>query len=192
MSNDNIYLAAREKVRSEDGKKISQSKAAEMISQAASEQKIVINSNPPKIKEESEADRQAKKYYISGRTLGDYERNNDKIPSPALVKAMSEAYKDSELCREHCDKCCIIGKHDHVFSKPKSLTWSSLRLIDASKTLENLRSELFNMLEDGKIDEFEMEKIKNEIPSEIKKIKKILLELEMEIDKRKKLGIEFE
>lgn len=192
MIEENIYFEARKKVLNENGKPISRAKAAEIISSAAYEENIIINNSPLTNIDERDEDKEARKHTITERTLGEYERNNNKIPSPSLVKAMSEAYKDSELCRKHCDRCCIIGKQDHVFSQPKSLTWSSLRLIDASKTLEKMREELFEMLEDGKIDAKEMRKLKTLIPDEIKKIKKILLELEMEIDKRKKLGIDQE
>ncbi|QUI21321.1 helix-turn-helix transcriptional regulator [Vallitalea pronyensis] len=123
----------------------------------------------------------AVKLHISGATLGRYE-TDESAPSPEVVYAMSKVYENPVLRRKHCSEGCLIGKTDHPYSAPKTLFESGYGLINANKALDSFKNELFEVLADGKVDKEEIIRLREIIP-QIKKVQKLLSDIEIEIEK---------
>ncbi len=123
----------------------------------------------------------AEKLHISGATLGRYE-TGESAPSPEVVYAMSKVYEDPVLRRKHCSEGCLIGKEDHPYSAPKTLFESGYGLISANKALDLFKNELFEVLADGIVDKEEIIRLREIIP-QIKRVQKLLSDIEIEIEK---------
>lgn len=123
----------------------------------------------------------ADQLHISGATLGRYETNESE-PNAEVVYAMSQVYGDPELRRMHCAKSCLIGKKDYPYSESKTLFESGYGLINANRSLEQFKGELFEILADGVVDRDEIIKLRAMIP-QIKSVQKLLSDIEIEIEK---------
>ena len=77
------------------------------------------------------------------------------------------------------ESSCLIGKEDHPYSAPKTLFESGYGLINANRVLDVFKTELFEILSDGIVDEKEIVKLRNMIP-QIKDIQKLLSDIEIE------------
>jgi transcriptional regulator with XRE-family HTH domain len=119
--------------------------------------------------------------HVSVATLGRYETGENE-PGPEVVYAMSKVYMDPALRRKYCSECCLIGREDHPYSAPKTLFESGYGLINANKVLDMFKDELFEILSDGVVDEFEIVKLRDMIP-QIKNVQKLLSDIEIEIEK---------
>lgn len=119
--------------------------------------------------------------HISVASLGRYETDESE-PTSDVVYAMSQVYKDPELRRKYCSKCCQIGQIDHHYSVPKTLFESGYGLINANKILDVFKNELFDILSDGIVDGDEIVKLRDMIP-QIKTVQKLLNDIELEIEK---------
>ncbi len=123
----------------------------------------------------------ANKLHISGATLGRYE-TDESAPSPEIVYSMSKVYVNPVLRRKHCSEGCLIGKEDHPYSAPKTLFESGYGLINANKALELFKNQLFEVLADGIVDKEEIIRLREIIP-QIKRVQKLLSDIEIEIEK---------
>ncbi len=126
-------------------------------------------------------DEAADKLHVSLASLARYE-TNESVPGSEIVFAMSQLYENPALRRTYCAECCEIGKDDYSFSTPKSLFESGYGLINANKVLEKFKNELFDVLADGIVDQDEIVRLRDIIP-QIKKVQKLLTEIEIEIEK---------
>lgn len=77
------------------------------------------------------------------------------MPYPEEVKAMAEAYNTPELCNSYCAKECPLGKgmiHEVNIDDFDRLT---LKVLGSLKDIEEIRSSLISISEDGEVQEWE-------------------------------------
>lgn len=90
-------------------------------------------------------------------------------PYPEEVLAMSEAYNCPELCNSYCAKECPIGILTVNEVTIDDFDRLSLRVLGSLKDIDNIRSSLISISEDGVIDDSEWDEF-NEILDSLEKI----------------------
>jgi|LGVF01.2.fsa_nt_gb transcriptional regulator with XRE-family HTH domain len=123
----------------------------------------------------------ADRLHISVASLGRYETDESE-PTSDVVFNMSKVYEEPDLRRVYCSECCQIGQTDHHYTAPKTLFESGYGLINANKILDVFKTELFDILSDGIVDQNEIVKLRDMIP-QIKTVQKLLSDIEIEIEK---------
>lgn len=152
MAKENIYKEAREKTPSVDKNKrwLTQEDAANLLN-------------------------------TSKGTICKWENDllKNMIPSPQKVIAMSELYKDPGLRKRHCTQHCPIGKRDYNLDEArKTIFQTGYGLIKANEDLIKFKEELFDILEDGVVDDDEVKKL-IKLKSTISSVQKLLDEIEI-------------
>lgn len=73
-------------------------------------------------------------------------------PYPEEVKAMAEAYNTPELCNSYCARECPIGKDSVKEVTIDDFDRLALKVLGSLKDIDNLRSSLIAISEDGVIE----------------------------------------
>lgn len=74
------------------------------------------------------------------------------MPYPEEVLAMSRAYERPELCNEYCSRQCPIGKLTVKQVDMEDLDRMVIKLLAATKEVEEIRNKLIDIAADGEID----------------------------------------
>ena len=94
--------------------------------------------------------------------------SGEKIPSPDDVVSMASVYNAPELCNYYCTRQCPIGK-DNPTLIYQDLSEIAVRLMSALHFLNKSNDTIYQILEDGIIDEYEREDFKK-IVATLKKL----------------------
>lgn len=117
---------------------------------------------------------------VSVSSLADYELGNTKIVPVDKVVLMADLYNAPELSNNYCANECPIGCRMNVPTEIFSLAETTVKLLSAfsSSKIENFKSELLDISEDGKIDENERVRFDN-VVGNLDKISKAIGELQL-------------
>ncbi len=88
--------------------------------------------------------------------------SGDKVPSPDDVVSMAKVYDAPELCNYYCTKQCPIGQDSPTLIY-EDLSDIAVRLMSALHFLNKSNDTIYQILEDGRIDEYEREDFKKVI-----------------------------
>lgn len=77
------------------------------------------------------------------------------IPYPEEVMAMAKAYNSPELCNSHCAEQCPIGKHTVSKVEIDDFDRLSLKVLGSLTDIDDIRTSLIAISEDGYVDETE-------------------------------------
>lgn len=86
-------------------------------------------------------------------------------PYPEEVMAMAKCYNAPELCNSHCAEQCPIGKHTVSKVEIDDFDRLSLKVLGSLNDIDNIRSSLIAISEDGKISNNERDEFINIISS---------------------------
>ncbi len=116
---------------------------------------------------------------LTGTSISTIKRveSGDSIPNHSLVAQLSKIYNDTGLLRNYCAHHCDIGKalnktNSNEF-QPKSLFEAGYGLISANENLDTFKTELFDILADGKVDADEVVRLR-EILVNLDKVQEII------------------
>lgn len=90
-------------------------------------------------------------------------------PYPEEVKRMAKEYNTPELCNSYCANECPIGKGTVTEVKMDDFDRLSLKVLGSLKDIDNIRTTLIDISEDGIISKDEQEAF-NEIIDSLEKI----------------------
>ena len=79
------------------------------------------------------------------------------MPYPEEVKSMAEAYNTPELCNSYCAKECPLGKGMVREVNIDDFDRLTLKVLGSLKDIEEIRSSLISISEDGEVQEWERE-----------------------------------
>lgn len=109
------------------------------------------------------------------------------IPYPDEVKTMAKAYNTPELCNKYCANECSIGCGTVHEVKIDDFDRLSLRVLGSLKDIDNIRTTLIDISEDGVIDADEEDDF-NEIIEALDKISENAMALKLWAQKNIKIG----
>ncbi len=116
---------------------------------------------------------------LTGTSISTIKRveSGDSVPSHSLVAELSRIYNDTSLLRNYCAQLCAVGKSLNKTTsnefQPKSLFEAGYGLISANENLETFKTELFDILADGKVDADEVIRLR-EILVNLDKVQEII------------------
>ena len=88
--------------------------------------------------------------------------SGDKIPGPEDVASMAKVYNAPELCNYYCTKQCPLGKNKPTLIY-EDLNEISVHLMTALHKLQSANDTIYRILEDGKINDYEVRDFLNVI-----------------------------
>lgn len=103
-------------------------------------------------------------------------------PYPEEVLKMSQLYKSPELCNSFCAKECPLGKQTISELPLDDLDRLMLKVLGSLKGIEELRTRLITLAEDGEIKEEERPEF-NDVLSELRDVSKNALTLQLWAEK---------
>lgn len=117
---------------------------------------------------------------ISAYTLADYELGNVKVVPIDKVVLMADLYNAPELITGYCKYECPVHGFMPLATEEKNIQGIALRLLKGlnEKTLEQIKDNLIEITEDGKISNEEIETLR-EILRQLDKIAEIISELKL-------------
>lgn len=77
------------------------------------------------------------------------------LPYPEEVCAMASAYNTPELCNLYCARVCPIGQGNVREVTIDDFDRLALKVLGSLKDIENIRSTLISISEDGKVNDYE-------------------------------------
>lgn len=117
---------------------------------------------------------------ISAYTLADYELGNVKVVPIDKVVLMADLYNAPELITGYCKHECPVHGFMPLATEEKNIQGIALRLLKGfnEKSLEQIKDNLIEITEDGKISDEEVEPLR-EILSRLDKIAEVISELKL-------------
>lgn len=147
--NQNVYFQARKKAALGDERLFVRERAAELLG-------------------------------ISAYTLADYELGNVKVVPIDKVVLMADLYNAPELITGYCKYECPVHGFMPLATEEKNIQGIALRLLKGfnEKSLEQIKDNLIEITEDGKISDEEIEPLR-EILGRLDKIAEVISELKL-------------